>query len=219
MGGDKSSSVGEKPQFFNRMGFIFTSINYRLSPQVTHPTYVQDVACTLAWIQSNISTYGGNPEQIFIIGHSAGAHLAALVATDETYLQSQGLNLDFIDGVICLDGGGYDIPLATKSEGKIKFNIYTNAFGWNTADWIEASPINHVEKGKAIPPFLLIYAGQREASCLQAEIFSKILASNNVYVKLYHAIGKNHGSLNNDLGKAGDEPTDVILHFINALLQ
>ena len=80
--GDKDR-VGEKAVFFNSKGWVFISANYRLLPEGRHPNNVDDVAKAIAWTHDNIKKYGGDPEEIFIMGHSAGAHLAALVVTHE----------------------------------------------------------------------------------------------------------------------------------------
>jgi acetyl esterase/lipase len=85
------------------------SINYRLSPGVKHPEHVRDVARAFAWTHAHIGEYGGNKEQIFVSGHSAGGHLASLLATDATYLKAHGLSAKDIRGVIPVSGV-YVIP-------------------------------------------------------------------------------------------------------------
>jgi arylformamidase len=95
---------------FVSTGFVYVAINYRLPPAVHHPTHARDVAKALAWVADNIGRYSGDPERIYAMGHSAGAHLAALVATDESYLKREGYSLKTIKGDILLDVGAYDIP-------------------------------------------------------------------------------------------------------------
>ena len=90
--GDKSA-VGRKAQFFTGLGWVLVSTNYRLLPEGKHPTNVQDVAQALAWVHDHVAEHGGDPERIFLMGHSAGAHLAALVATDERHLKAAGKTL------------------------------------------------------------------------------------------------------------------------------
>ena len=80
--GDKSR-VGEKVEFFTGRGWVFVSVNYRLLPEGAHPANVNDVARALAWVHDHATDYGGDPDRLFLMGHSAGAHLAALVATSE----------------------------------------------------------------------------------------------------------------------------------------
>ena len=97
IGGDKRF-VDEKPRAFVRAGYVFASVNYRLSPKVSHPAHVQDVAQAIRKIRDLAPRYGGDPSRIYLVGHSAGAHLAALVATDGRYLEAQGLSLAAIRG-------------------------------------------------------------------------------------------------------------------------
>jgi acetyl esterase/lipase len=104
-------SVG---QFLARHGVVAVLINYRLSPLVRHPEHVKDVARAYAWVRRHARDYGGDPEQLFLCGHSAGGHLVALVATDPAYLNDPALKLTAADraalrGVIAVCGV-YRIP-------------------------------------------------------------------------------------------------------------
>src|SRR3954447_11650612 len=88
--GDKNffgfySSLGK---FYARRGIGTVVTNYRLSPKVTHPEHIKDVARAFAWTSKNISKYGGNPTALFLCGHSAGGHLVSLLATDRNYLKA-----------------------------------------------------------------------------------------------------------------------------------
>lgn len=210
--GDKGN-VGEKPAAFTAAGHLFVSVNYRLSPAVRHPVHVQDVAAAIAWVRQNIANYGGDPRRIFLLGHSAGAHLAALVATDEEYLAAHGLGLDTISGVVCLDGAGYNIP-GQAAQGLLPFLRFRQAFGDDPAGWWEASPLAHVAPGKGIPPFLLVYAGDRVASRERSLEFAEALGQAGVRVDLYHTADKDHNGVNRDLGKPGDATTARVLAFL-----
>jgi acetyl esterase/lipase len=124
MYGDKScaglySAVGK---FLARNGILAVLPNYRLTPWVKHPEHVKDVARAVAWTHKNCAKYGGRADQLFLAGHSAGGHLVALAATDETYLKAQGLKRSDIKGVIAASGV-YRIPelnvrLDFKPEGE-----------------------------------------------------------------------------------------------------
>jgi acetyl esterase/lipase len=111
MFGDKSccglySAVGD---FLAGQGVGVVLPNYRLSPGVKHPEHVKDVARAVAWTKRHVAEHGGDPERLFLAGHSAGGHLVALLATDETYLKAEGLRTADIKGVIGLSGV-YRIP-------------------------------------------------------------------------------------------------------------
>ena len=99
--GDKAnqSQRRQKATFFAGNGFVYVSVNYRLSPAVRHPAHVEDVAKALSWIVDHIASYGGDPKRIFLMGHSAGAHLAALVTADKTYLTKLGKSPAMLSGV------------------------------------------------------------------------------------------------------------------------
>ncbi len=101
-------------RFLASNGVVAVVPNYRLSPRVKHPEHVKDVARAFAWCRRNAARYGGDPDCIFLAGHSAGGHLVALLATDESYLKDPSLGLDdgarkAIKGVIGLSGV-YRVP-------------------------------------------------------------------------------------------------------------
>ncbi|MCX7750582.1 MAG: alpha/beta hydrolase [Candidatus Bipolaricaulota bacterium] len=214
-GGDKGN-LGEKPGAFTGAGYVLVSVNYRLSPAVQHPAHVQDVAAAIAWVRANIAAYGGDPQRIFLIGHSAGAHLVALVATDGAYLEAHGLGLNALSGVVCLDGAGYDIPDQVK-RGILPALLYRQAFGDDPEVWWQASPLAHVTPGKGIPPFFLVYAGDRAASREESQELAEALREAGVRVELYHAADKDHAGVNQDLGKPGDELTARVFAFLEGL--
>src|SRR5262249_28160715 len=83
-------------------GLVLGVPNYRLSPGVRHPEHIKDVARAFAWTCQHAKEYGGDREQIFVGGHSAGGHLAALLATDETYLKQVKRSLKDIRGVVAV---------------------------------------------------------------------------------------------------------------------
>jgi acetyl esterase/lipase len=218
--GDKSNynNTYYKPPFFTGQGFVYLSINYRLSPAVIHPAHVQDVARALAWVSANIHKYNGDPQRIFLMGHSAGAHLAALVAVDERYLRIHDLGLDVVKGVILLDGAGYDIPKLMKVNDGLQ-DMYTTAFGENAAAWKDASPISHIAPGKPIPPFLLFTAGARPASFVLSNDLAQALQRAGIRAEVETEPDKNHGTITGDIGRPGDPVTAKIMQFLESLLK
>src|SRR3954447_5405178 len=107
--GDKSD-VQRKPRLFTEKGYVFVSTNYRLLPDVDMATIVRDIARSIRWVHDHIAGYGGDPNRLLVMGHSAGAQLAALVCTDERYLKSEGLSLDITKGCVPVDGDTFDVP-------------------------------------------------------------------------------------------------------------
>jgi acetyl esterase/lipase len=140
--------------------------NYRLSPGVKHPEHIKDVARAFAWACQNVADYGGDPERIFVAGHSAGGHLITLLATDPTYLKAEGRSLKDIHGVIGISGvyrlEDLDIKQLLPAHCKRldcgeKVNPIVSVFGKDPDVLKQASPIYHV--GPGLPPFLLLSAG------------------------------------------------------------
>jgi acetyl esterase/lipase len=107
-------------KFLAQSGLVAVVINYRLSPAVRHPEHVKDVARAFAWVRGHAAEYGGDPDRVFLCGHSAGGHLVALLASDPTYLKAPELRLTDKDraalrGVIGVSGV-YRIPSPEESD-------------------------------------------------------------------------------------------------------
>jgi acetyl esterase/lipase len=118
------SAVGE---FFASQGIGCVLTNYRLSPWVKHPEHIKDVARAFAWTHAHIAGFGGRPDRVYLLGHSAGGHLVSLLATDESYLCAEGLSSKDIRGVISVSGV-YRIPPGSLSitlggEGPAAFRL------------------------------------------------------------------------------------------------
>jgi arylformamidase len=216
--GDKGnvSQGRQKASFFTGHGFVYVSVNYRLSPAVQHPAHVEDVAKALAWIFDHIANYGGDPKRIFLIGHSAGAHLAALVTADEDYLNKLGKSPAMLSGVILLDSAGYDIPrnLDDFSDSPLPRPIYEGAFGKDRQTWIQASPIQYVKRGKILPPFLVFHTDRESSEAISKE-FVEALQKAKTPAAAVLAKGKTHRTLNRDIGMPEDGPSGLILDFLN----
>lgn len=215
--GDKgNASVGiDKARFFNANGFVYVSVNYRLSPSVKHPAHAEDVASAVAWVFTHIAEYGGDPDRVTLMGHSAGAHLAALVATDGRYLAEHGKSASRLAGVILLDTAGLDIPrnLEEFSEAKAARVLYETAFGKNRETWIEASPVTYVKAGKKLPRFLVFYTNRKSASVL-SRAFAQAVRAAGGSASAVLATGKTHKTMNSDIGGGEDGPSRLILDFI-----
>ena len=212
--GDKART-GAKSTILADHQFLLASINYRLFPEVDFKQQAADVAKAIRWVHDHAGRYGGSADEICLLGHSAGAHLAALVATDEKYLQQEGLGLDVIQGVVLLDGAGYDIPRRIERLGRRKNrNLFTMVFGSDPDRHQEASPITHVDKEKNIPPFLILYVASRRESRLQSERFAMALTDAGVSARVVPTEGKTHATINREFGLAGDKPTEAAMEFL-----
>jgi acetyl esterase/lipase len=184
-------TIGDKNQFgiykllgkaLTRHGIGMVSTNYRLSPAVQHPEHIRDVARAFAWTHKNISTYGGRPSELFVSGHSAGGHLAALLATDDTYLRREGLSLKTVRGAMPISGV-YSIP---------RDPIFNLAFGTDLTLRKKASPISHARPDA--PPFLILCAEHELPACEMpsAEAFCKALCGKQCLAEAFEVSRRNH---------------------------
>jgi acetyl esterase/lipase len=172
------------------------------------------VAKAIRWVHDHAAEFRGSPDQILLMGHSAGAHLAALVSTDER------LKLSNIKGTILLDGAGYDIPrqieIAALPRQK---ELYRTVFTEDVEKQKDASPISHVEKNKSIPPFLILYVATRRDGRLQSEAFGKKLNDAGVSATVVPAANKTHATINREIGEPDDKPTAEIFQFLTSQLR
>lgn len=215
--GDKSQ-VQQKPRAFVERGFVFVSVNYRLAPDVTVAEMTADIARAIRWVHDHAGEYGGAPQAIFVAGHSAGAHLAALVCTDERYLKAEGLPLSAVKGCIPVDTAAYDVPAKVKNARPLLAPANAAVFGSDEASHKQLSPVTFVAPDKGIPPFLILHVADRLESRDQSQAFAKALQAAGVPAHVVPAAGKNHGTINRDLGAPGDAPTKAVFEFLDRVL-
>ncbi len=165
--GDKDLEVagvdvyGNIGRFFASQGIGAAIISYRLLPEVDWKTQVLDVARATAWVHKHIHEYHGDPDAIFLAGHSAGAQIASRVALDSAPLKASGLSPQMLCGVIPISGAGYDfldeeMYQFGKDEGAIQAAFHKDDLSRQLRK--KLSPINFVREGS--PPFLILYAGE-----------------------------------------------------------
>lgn len=133
--------VGER---LAQQGILAVVADYRTYPRSTFPGFVEDGAAAVAWVRQHAREYGGEPQSLYVAGHSAGAQIAALIGTDPRYLAVHGLQPRDLAGVIGLSGP-YDFVI----EGG-----YEQVFG-APARWPDAQAVNFVNGDE--PPFLLVH--------------------------------------------------------------
>ena len=213
--GDKASSkdLDPKPEYFvSKLGYLFVSVNYRLLPEGRYPQNVQDVANALAWVSDNIADFGGDPEQIFLMGHSAGASLVAQVATDESFLRNAGKDLDLLKGVIANEGG-YGVETDETDSQRQE-----SLFG---ANWRDVVAVAKVAPGKNIPPFMLFHvtggATLVANSGQQAIGMRDALRAADVRVNLVALDHVEHFGANERIGESGDITTISVEHFLDSI--
>ncbi|QDV35297.1 alpha/beta hydrolase [Tautonia plasticadhaerens] len=223
--GDKSE-VQVKPRAFMDRGFVFVSTNYRLLPDVDMGTIVRDIARAIRWVHEHIAEHGGDPDRLLIMGHSAGAQLAALVCTDARYLEAEGLSPGIIKGCVPVDGDTYDVPaIIETAETRNRVHGLPQAtyghrekFGGDPATHRDLSAVTHVADGEGIPPFLIMHVAGHPDTGAQARRLADVLEGAGVPVRVYGARESTHNKINADIGLPDDPGTTLLFEFVDEAL-
>lgn len=196
-------AVGAKPDHFTENGFVFVSLDYRLVPKVTVDDQLQDIDAALGWVQENIGSFGGDPANIHLFGHSAGAHLVTMTAVRPLANAQNLLAGGAIRSVISNDTMTYDIAAmaARARRGKLP-RLYQPAFGTDPAGWQALSPSSFVNSHSKHPAFLLLHSGKRrtEPRLNAAKDFAARLKLGGTPVILFNGQTLDHMQINNGVG-------------------
>ena len=212
--GDKKR-LEHKAEMALRNGWVYVSINYRLSPRVKHPEHSRDAAAAIAYVRDHASEFGGDPKNIVIMGHSAGAHIAAIVASDEELLAEYGMLPSDLAGVVLLDGAGYDIPNQMSSpllQGQGR-KMYENAFGTDYTKWAKASPTLQAKPGDDLPPLLAIHI-DRARSRIETPKLVRAWKKTGAHAQIHYAPNPDHAGINTLVGIENDSDSQVVEKFI-----
>lgn len=191
-------------------GFVFISVGYRLVPEVDVRTQAKDVARALAEVQRLAPGWGADPHRLVLMGHSAGAHLVALLSANPALAQAQGAQR--WRGTVVLDSAALD------TEGLMQrrhLRFYDRAFGTDPSLWRAVSPTAQAAPG-SLPMLLVCASERRDDSCAQsAQFAARVRDVGGEATLLPQALS--HGQINAQLGTAGDY-TQAVDHFIDTLL-
>ncbi len=141
--GEKAMYAGVG-QLFASLGIVVAVADYRLYPQVHYPAFVEDGALALRFVHDHAKNYGGDASRVFVAGHSAGAYIAVMLASDPAYVTHAGGTLDWIAGAIGMSGPYDFLPLFGEP--------FIDMFGGSNR--AETQPINHIDGRR--PPMLLV---------------------------------------------------------------
>ncbi len=216
--GDKANQVADKVRLFNDEGWVFASLNYRLSTGATddpahirYPTHEQDVATALAWLKSHASALGADPSRILLMGHSSGAFITSLLSTDTSFFGAIGLSPQNIPCEASLDTE-YDVARQIAQGGTQEL-LYRNAFGDDPAVWAEGSPVNHTTAGQVRPKFLIFTQGAPRRTA-QARDFGAALVRGGTAAPVIDVSPLTHEEVNAAVGMPGDtRVTPPLLDF------
>ena len=205
----------DKLEHWHAQGYAVASINYRLVPEATVEQEADDVAAAVAFLKARAGALGFDPERIALVGHSAGAHLVALVGTDPAYLRDAGLSFADIDGIVPLDGAAYNVPQQLAEGPRIMGQTYRQAFGDDAARQAKLSPTTQAGAPNA-SDFLILHV-QRPDGIKQSEALGAALrrAGASVEVRGFAGTGlAGHAEINRRMGDTGYPATAVLDAFL-----
>ena len=193
------------------LGLAAAAINYRLVPGATVEQQAADVAASLKYLIDHAAALGFDPSRIVIMGHSAGAHLVALVGTDERYLKAADLSFANIRGVIPVDGAAYDVPRQIAEGGSFMRDTYLQAFGEDPARQRALSPTFQAAAPNA-PSFLLIHVQRKDGVAQNIGLENALKAGGTPVVRQgFPGDGlRGHMGINRSLGDPGYAATPVV---------
>ncbi len=206
-------------------GYGVVSPNYRLVANpfeqangIEFPAFVEDAAAALAWTSKNIASHGGNPKQIFLMGHSAGGHIASLLAADPSWLAKHDLKrADVIRGLVGISGA-YVIPKVDDEDPQLRSMalMMSYAFPQDGETREKANPIGHVDFDT--PPTLLLYAEREMFQLDKATVaMDRKLAEYGVLRQVKKIAERNHITILGRFGWRTDKAAEHVVEFLKAV--
>jgi acetyl esterase/lipase len=197
--GDKRMA-GHMAVHARAQGYAFASLNYRLVPAATPQQQAEDVAAAIARLVRDADELAIDPGRIILSGHSAGAHLAALVGTDPRYLAAHRLPISILDGIVLFDGAGYDVPAQMARGGPLLRRMYARAFGSDPGFQARVSPTLQAAAPNA-GRFLILHItsrpddsgaqSRRHAEALRREgTPAEVVAVDNTHAEIFRLFGQ-----------------------------
>lgn len=186
-GGGLTGGNRSVPAELKGKGIAVVAVNYRLSPKVTAPAYIEDAAAAVAWTFKNIGRYNGSTEKIFVSGHSAGGYLAAMIGLDKKYLAKEGIDANKIAGLIPLSGQAITHFTIRKERGIPDTKAVID----------DLAPVYHV---RADAPPMLLVTGDRNLELLgryeeNAYLWRMMNLVKHPDTKLLELQGYDHGGM------------------------
>lgn len=186
-GGGLTGGTKEIPKDLLDYGYLIVSIEYRLSPKVKAPGYIEDAAAGTAWVFNNIASYEGNVKQIFLSGHSAGGYLDLMIGLENKWLAKYNINTNAIAGLIPLSPQVITHYTIRDENNVSKYQPLIDTY----------APVYHIKKDT--PPLVLI-TGDREKELLgryeeNAYFFKMMKLIENPRVKIFELEGFDHGEM------------------------
>jgi len=197
-----------KAAHWTAQGYAFASVNTRLIPDATPVDQAWDLARAMALVQQMAARRGIGTDQIMLVGHSAGAHVAALLAVRQDMQNAAGLQP--WQGTIMLDSAAFDVPTIMQATPA---RLYRQAFGTDPAQWIANSPQAHLDRRDG--PFLIVCSNQRRDACPAAQRFARQASGHGIATTLL-PVQLGHAEINRRLGQA-NAYTQAVDNWVAAL--
>lgn len=207
-GGEKAKGTAPVAQFWAERGIAVVSANYRLSPKVNFPAYLQDAAAAVKWTKDHLAQYGGDVQKLFVGGHSAGAYMALMIGLNGQYLQEAGMSTKDLAGLVPVSGQTMTHFTVRVERGLDKNKVIAD----------EAGPVHFA--GKDTPPMLLLMGDQDWPARLEENAYFAALCrvAGNNGVHLLTVKDRNHGTIFSSLRDPHDAGAKAVLKFIAAPL-
>lgn len=196
-----------------RKNVVSVIINYSLSPESQYEKMASDCAMAIKWVRDSIAMFGGRKDRIFVMGHSAGGHLAALINNDPRFFANAGIS-NPINGVILNDGFGLDMyEYLTVAEPDKRTEEFLDAFTKDQETWKIASPMYYLQN--VFKPFL-IFVGEHtyQAIKLQSKRLYDELLKSNKPIEMKYIKRKRHKGMINQMISGKNQMYDFILEFM-----
>ncbi|MCC7437590.1 MAG: alpha/beta hydrolase [Armatimonadetes bacterium] len=193
-------------------GIVAVTVNYRLTPAVQHPSHADDCAQAVRWVHQRIAEFGGDPNSLFLMGHSAGAHLAAFVALNADVQARNQFPAGAVRGVVAISGV-YNLNTHAESPGFTSLELIHEAFGGSAEALQVASPVHHISDSH--PPFLVMVAeSDPERMRDGGKQFANALREAGNDARFVSIRGRDHFSIVRRFGPTGDTTVEAIVQFI-----
>lgn len=211
--GSKDNNVENKKNgLVGARDYVLVSVEYRSGFQTNWQGQANDIASAIKWVYNNAAAIGGSNANIFLVGHSSGAHMTALVATDDDF----GVRA-LIRGTVLLDSGDYDVVDGynnCSTDGCNKYGAFWD--NYNLLSMGDGSPVNHADDNLAAPTLLIHRNTPFKLN--QANLMNSALHAGGQSQVEQYGTNDGHEAINDNIGAAGYPYTAQVSGFLGALV-